>query len=248
MLQRLQKTFKANMAKAPKIRTERMWHPISCEIVGCEKCYETAKELGLRPKKQPHGVNLYLDVDELCQLFSWPNRQLVVVNPECDLFSKYATYDLVEELFDLMNEFTQHTFLLTTGDPKKVDFTQDRYKWTKNIFIGVSYDTDDALLRVEELRKVTLKNKFISCYSLSPGLANLDLSGISKVFVRSELSVGQHPAHEELLAKIKNNCAIQGVAFAHGNWDATDKINPGKLLTTKTIVSGITSSQNTTVF
>ncbi|MEJ2614399.1 MAG: DUF5131 family protein, partial [Ignavibacteriaceae bacterium] len=58
--------------------------------------------------------------------------------------------------------------------------------WTHNIWMGVSVENKDELWRVDLLRKIKAKTKFLSCEPLLGSLSKLKLHKINWVIVGGE--------------------------------------------------------------
>lgn len=84
-----------------------------------------------------------------------------------------------------------------------------------NVWLGVSVENPKYLWRVDELRKVPARIRFISAEPLLAPLPTLDLAGISWVIVGGESGPGYRPMKTEWARELLAKCRTAGVPFFH---------------------------------
>lgn len=94
--------------------------------------------------------------------------------------------------------------------------------WPDNVWMGVSVENQRWACRVDDLRKVPAKVRFLSCEPLL-GPLRLDLRGIQWVIVGGESGRGARPMRADWARAIQGQCEERGVAFFFKQWGAYDE-------------------------
>src|SRR3972149_3424505 len=171
--------------------TEATWNPVTgCTQVspGCAHCY--AKTFAERFRGVPghpyeRGFDLQLRPERLDQPLGWLQPRLIFVNSMSDLFHEDVPLRFIESVFDVMRKANWHTFqILTKRSPRMLEVAP-RLRWPDNVWMGVSVENQRWTSRVDDLRKVPAKVRFLSCEPLL-GPLKLDLHGIHWVIVGGE--------------------------------------------------------------
>jgi protein gp37 len=89
-----------------------------------------------------------------------------------------------------------------------------------NVWLGVSIENAQFNKRVEVLRTVNARIRFLSIEPLLGPLGKLDLSGIHWVIVGGESGPGARPMSPEWAIEVQRQCDAQGVAFFFKQWGA----------------------------
>jgi hypothetical protein len=84
--------------------------------------------------------------------------------------------------------------------------------------------------RIEILKKVPGKVRFISFEPLLGSLGELDLSGISWAIVGGESGPNHRPIKPEWVREIRDQCLEQGVAFFFKQWGGRTPKSGGRTL------------------
>src|SRR5438067_13646256 len=101
-----------------------------------------------------------------------------------DLFHERATQSFISRVFDTMFDTPQHTYQVLTKRPNKAT------SWIRlfcvargvdalpsHIWIGTSVENADVLWRIDHLRGVPARNRFLSCEPLLGPLNGIELEG-----------------------------------------------------------------------
>ena len=129
-----------------------------------------------------------------------------------------------------MNENPLHTFQVLTKRSDLLLEYSNRLNWTDNIWMGVSVENQSYTHRIDDLRVVPVKVRFLSLEPLIGRIQNLVLNNIDWVIVGGESGPGARPISEEWVTEIRDKCLIQGVPFFFKQWGGTNKKKAGKLL------------------
>ena len=163
--------------------TEATWNPTTgCTKVseGCRNCYaeKMAKRLqAMGLKRYRNGFQLTLHPDLIDVPLQWKRPRKIFVNSMSDLFHPGVPDDFILKVFETMNRAPQHIFQVLTKRPERVVTLADRLDWTPNIWMGTSVESMKVVERVDHLRKLPARIRFLSCEPLL-GPLQLNLDGI----------------------------------------------------------------------
>jgi len=103
-------------------------------------------------------------------------------------------------------------------------------KWSDNIWMGVSVETNDYLFRIAHLKQTQAKIKFLSLEPLLGPIPNLNLEGIDWVIVGGESGPNARKMHPEWVAEIRDQCQVADVPFFFKQWGGKNKKKEGRIL------------------
>jgi protein gp37 len=227
--------------------TETTWNPVAgCTVLspGCTNCYAmrmasrleamgqkkyagTTRISGRRPKWTGRIV---LDRRSLDLPFSWKNGRMVFVNSMSDLFHEKIPFTFVEEVFDVMKKASHHTFQILTKRAENLEHLAPKLPWPENVWMGVSVEDSDHLWRIDHLRRIPARVRFLSLEPLLGPLDFLNLSGIHWAIAGGESGPGARPMKPEWVRSIRDQCVECQVAFHFKQWGGTNKKRSGRLL------------------
>src|SRR5690349_2195251 len=207
------------MAQSSIEWTEMTWNPSTgCTKIsaGCKFCYaeimsKRLKAMGIPKYKE--GFKVRTHDDQLAIPYSWKRSKVVFVNSMSDLFHKDIPLDFIKQVFKVMNENPQHVFQVLTKRAERLFEVHKELKWTHNIWMGVSVEDQRVLDRVDLLRKVKAKVKFLSCEPLIGPLPKLKLKNIDWVIVGGESGHRPRPMEAQWVLDIQEQCEKADVAF-----------------------------------
>ncbi len=220
--------------------TESTWNPTTgCSRIsqGCENCYaermsKRIQAMGL--EKYQNGFELTLHPQVLDEPYSWRTPRTVFVNSMSDLFHENIPFDFIEKVFKTMNENIRHTFQVLTKRSDLLFEYSKHLKWTKNIWMGVSVESNRYIERVNRLRNTDAFVKFISLEPLIASVKLLNLSQIDWVIVGGESGPGARPMNKGWVLEIKNQCHSHNIPFFFKQWGGINKKKAGRLLEGRT--------------
>jgi len=216
--------------------TETTWNPSTgCTKIseGCKNCYaeRMSKRLcAMGTEKYRNGFELTLHNDVLNEPKTWKAPRTVFVNSMSDLFHEEMPFTFIQQVFTVMNQCPRHTFQVLTKRADMLFEYDDKLKWTKNIWMGVTVESEKQISRISALRHSGANVKFLSIEPLLTALPYLDLSGIDWVIVGGESGPGARPLEESWVIEIKKMCQTQNVPFFFKQWGGTNKKKNGRLL------------------
>lgn len=227
--------------------TEQTWNPTTgCTKVsaGCKHCYAEvmAKRLkAMRANGYQNGFQLSLLPERLNQPIKRKKPTTYFVNSMSDLFHKDIPFSFIDKVFDVIRQTPQHRYqILTKRENQLLMYFKNR-NVPDNVWLGVSVENiKQGLPRIEVLRKIPAKIRFLSIEPLLEDLGKLDLSGIHWVIVGGESGNKARPMKESWVLNIQRQCTRKNIAFFFkqwGTWGADgvkrNKHKNGKLLNDK---------------
>jgi len=136
-----------------------------------------------------------------------------------DVFHAHFSFDLIQRVFEVMNEAHWHQFQVLTKRPERAARYADRLPWSPNIWIGTSIESMEVAHRADALRAIDAATvRFISAEPLLGPLDGLGLAGIDWVIGGGESGVGHRPCHPEWARGLRDRCVDAGVAFFWKQW------------------------------
>lgn len=194
--------------------TDKTWNPTTgCTKVspGCTHCY--AETLTKRfPTNFPQGFKLTVHEERLQQPLKWRSPSRIFVNSMSDLFHEDVPIEFLQKVFDIISQTPHHVYQILTKRHERLLELAEKLTWYDNIWLGVSVESQEYVKRVDYLRKIPAKVKFLSCEPLLGNL-ELDLTGIDWVIVGGESGQNHRPMKLEWAENIKNQCENAGVPF-----------------------------------
>lgn len=220
--------------------TDSTWNPATgCTKYssGCAHCYaekmaNRLKAMGLA--KYENGFQLTLHPETLNEPYLWKKPKMVFVNSMSDMFHEDIPFEYIQSVFKVMNENPIHTFQVLT---KRAGILQDYapyLNWTKNIWMGVTVESEEEISRIEMLSKTSAFVRFLSCEPLLTNLPNMPLKKIDWVIVGGESGPGARPIDKNWVENIQDQCREAEVPFFFKQWGGVNKKSAGRELNGKT--------------
>jgi protein gp37 len=228
------------MAQSSIEWTESTWNPLTgCAKTspGCKFCYAERMARRLQGMGQPrylNGFTLTPHEDALELPLSWKKPQMIFVNSMSDMFHKDASTAFIQRIFEVMRKAHWHQFQILTKRSERLLALDKSIDWPKNVWMGVSVESQDYCFRVSHLRRTGAKIKFLSLEPLLGPISRLNLRGIDWVIVGGESGPGARPMSEEWVLEIKEQCAKAQVPFFFKQWGGFHKKRAGRLLEGRT--------------
>lgn len=216
----------SRMSQSSRIEwTEATWNPtVGCTKIspGCKNCYAEAMAKRLKAMGTPgyeNGFRLTVLPDRLSEPLARKKPTVYFVNSMSDLFHKSIEDDFITKVFDVIQRCPQHTFQVLTkrGDRMAVFFRNRNVP--SNAWLGVSVeDKKYGVPRIEALRQVDARIRFLSVEPLLQDIGELDLTDIHWVIVGGESGPKARPMKLEWVESIRRQCVDQGVQFFFKQW------------------------------
>lgn len=220
--------------------TEQTWNPTTgCTKISpaCKHCYAEPMAIRLQAmgvKGYENGFELSILPERLEQPLKRYKSTVYFVNSMSDLFHNEIPFEFLDQVFDVIRRTPQHTYQILTKRASRMReyFYSKGRAVPNNVWLGVSVeDRKHGLPRIDELRKVDARIRFLSVEPLLEDLGMFDLTDIHWVIVGGESGPKARPMKSEWVASVKEQCEKYGVAFFFkqwGGWGADGKKRPKK--------------------
>ncbi|MFK5950945.1 MAG: phage Gp37/Gp68 family protein [Methylococcales bacterium] len=195
---------------------------------GCDHCY--AEALDKRTGGSYWGVHTTpraMSIENWKKPVRWNKssklqaRRKVFCGSMCDIFDKNSPSGQRDRLWRLINETPMLDWqLLTKRAPNIKKYLPDNWlNGYDNVWLGVTVENKKhGLPRIEHLRKIPAKVRFLSIEPLIEDLGEIDLSGIHWVIVGGESGPGARPLATSWVRNIQVQCEAQKVPFFFKQW------------------------------
>lgn len=199
--------------------TNATWNPVTgCTKIsaGCENCYAftfAERWRGVRGHPYERGFDVQLRPERLTLPLEWERPRMIFVNSMSDLFHEKVPDEFIAKAFSTMNRSPRHIFQVLTKRAKRLLEVSGRLEWTPNIWQGVSVESSAYHWRIDALRKVPAKVRFLSLEPLIGSVGELDLRGIHWVIAGGESGPGARPMKLEWATEIRDQCREADVPF-----------------------------------
>lgn len=214
--------------------TEKVWNPVTgCTKIssGCKNCYAEGMA------KRFWGKRKFTDVqchpNRLQQPLAWKKPSRIFVNSMSDIFHEKVPFKFIEEVFEVMRQCKQHTFLVLTKRLRRgmlfLDKTlrSDTFKYWPfpNVWIGVTAENQKtADERIPLLLRIPAAVRFISIepmlepinlqYSCFNGADTFGrMEGIGWIVLGGESGPRARPMRLEWASSIRDQCRHAKIPF-----------------------------------
>lgn len=223
--------------------TESTWNPVTgCTKIspGCKHCYaETFAERwrGIPGHPYEQGFDLKLWPERLALPLSWKEPRTIFVNSMSDLFHKDVPDVFITRVFDVMERASWHKFQVLTKRSERFaqwslqNFfggrnrpTESRRRWPKNVWAGVSVESQQYDWRIEHLLQVPADIRFLSIEPLlgPVKIKKAILRQVQWVIVGGESGPRARPMEPEWARDLRDQCLESKVPFFFKQWGVYD--------------------------
>jgi protein gp37 len=233
--------------------TEATWNPIAgCAVLspGCTNCYAMrmaarlqamgmAKYAGTTRKSGRRHVwtgRLNVDMKTLTAPLGWKRPQRIFVNSMSDLFQDRADEGFIRQVWRVMERASWHSFQVLTKRPDRMLSVLSKPDFPKlsNVWLGTSVESDDYVPRIDLLRRVPARVRFVSFEPLLGPIIDPNLTGIHWAIVGGESGPRARDMEEWWVEKLHGACAHQGVVFFFKQWGGKRKKRSGRVFKDRT--------------
>jgi len=216
--------------------TESTWNPITgCTKIspGCKNCYAERMAKRLQAMGQANyrnGFKLACHEHVLELPMKWRKPQTIFVNSMSDLFHRDVPKSFIKKVFGVMNESSMHTFQVLTKRAERMAKLSDELVWSKNIWMGVSIESEKYKNRIDYLRCTKANVKFISFEPLIEAVGKVNLKNIDWAIVGGESGPSARHMDSEWVKALRDQCIKQKVPFFFKQWGGINKKKAGREL------------------
>jgi protein gp37 len=205
--------------------TEFTWNPTTgCTKIsaGCKNCYAEVMAGRLQAMGAvgyEEGFKLKLHPDRLNQPLERRKPTTYFVNSMSDLFHENISYEYLDQVFDIINKTPQHTYQILTKRPENMKKYFLERIVPINAWLGVSVeDKKHGVPRIDTLRGIKAKIRFLSVEPLLEDIGDINLSGIHWVIVGGESGNKARSMKEEWVESVQKQCLLYNAAFFFKQW------------------------------
>lgn len=233
--------------------TEATWNPIAgCSVLspGCTNCYAMrmaarlqamgmAKYAGTTRKSGKRHVwtgRVNVDMGALNAPLAWKKPQRIFVNSMSDLFQDKADETVIREVWRVMEQAHWHSFQVLTKRPERMldVLSKADFPMLPNVWLGTSVESEDYLGRIDLLRRVPARIRFISFEPLLGPITELNLQGIDWAIVGGESGPRAREMEKWWVEQLHDACEQQGVVFFFKQWGGIRKKRSGRVFKDRT--------------
>lgn len=204
--------------------TEATWNPTTgCNKVsaGCKFCYaETManrlKAMGTAGYKNGFEFTLMPERLDIPKNIKKPTK--FFVNSMSDLFHEKMPFKYLDKIFNVISETPHHTYQILTKREKVLERYFKNRAVPSNVWLGVTVENKAKKNRIDVLRKINVKIRFLSIEPLLEDIGEVDFSNIHWVIVGGESGHRARPMKPEWAISIQNQCDMQNVSFFFKQW------------------------------
>ena len=136
-----------------------------------------------------------------------------------DLFHEDISDNFINQVFETIRATPQHTYQILTKRADRLPKYFAHVKCPRNVWLGVSVeDRSHGVPRIDCLRQVDARVRFLSVEPLLQDIGALDLTGIHWVIVGGESGPKARPMKSEWVDSVRSQCDAQGAAFFFKQW------------------------------
>lgn len=216
--------------------TDATWNPVTgCTKIseGCRNCYAARMAKRLQAMGNPryeNGFSVTFHYDLIDLPLKWKKPRRIFVNSMSDLFHNDVPFEFIEKVFETMTKAHWHTFQILTKRSERLLELSSQLPWPPNVWQGVSVENSSVTFRIDHLRKVPAKVRFLSIEPLIGPIDDLQLEGIHWVIVGGESGPGARPMDPQWVRNIRDQCIKSNVAFFFKQWGGVQKSKTGRML------------------
>lgn len=237
--------------------TSNPWSGCTKVSPGCFNCY--AEEFAERLRGTdafPVGFELTIREHELEALLKRKKPSLIFLESMSDFFWEAVSDELRDRVMDVVEQTPQHQYQILTKRPGEMLRYTKRRQMPRNVWLGVTVESQDYVSRIDILREADVAVRFLSCEPLLSPL-ELNLNGISWVIVggesgshlfkpeiRAKRSLVDydpktkqwtpHPDRHHWVSSLRDQCIDAKVPFFFKQWGGCTPKSAGNLLDGKT--------------
>ncbi|MEW6532036.1 MAG: phage Gp37/Gp68 family protein [Thermodesulfobacteriota bacterium] len=208
------------MSKTKISWTDESWNPFGgCSAVsaGCANCYakKNAKRLQGNPNTEKYrdGFQFKFYPEYLDQPLKWKTSRKIFVNTMSDTFHEDAPLEAIHQIFDRMVKCPQHIFQVLTKRAERMAELRVKLDWPENVWVGVTVENADYLHRLDLLRQVPARVRFISFEPLLSAIPNINFQDIHWAIVGGESGPKARAMDLDWARDIRDQCQRARIPF-----------------------------------
>ena len=187
--------------------TDHTWNPfIGCSKIsdGCHNCYAIRTAYRLKSFNNPHYKNVVSKKNDKVNwtgkinlnsqnVLNKPNKiqndSIIFVNSMSDFFHSNVEFKNQKMALEVMMENSRHQFQVLTKRPENIQKFLNKAKMKKfpdNVWIGTTVEGQKVKDRIQILKKIKARIKFLSIEPLIDDIGNVSFKGIDWIITGGE--------------------------------------------------------------
>ncbi len=169
--------------------------------------------------KYKNGFEFTLQPAALDLPLKWKESRKIFVNSMSDLFHESMPDYYLEKCFEVMEEASQHIYQILTKRPERMlRFAESYGRIPDHVWLGTSCEMALYKKRIDLLRKVDVRIRFVSFEPLLGPIGDVNLEGIAWAIVGGESGPHHRPIEREWVRELRKQCVANKVAFFFKQW------------------------------
>jgi protein gp37 len=227
--------------------TDATWNPVAgCTVItaGCTNCYAMRmaarldamgmeKYRGLTRRSGGRAVwtgKVICDEKSLHAPKAWLKPRRIFVNSMSDLFHEDVPESFIARVWKIMGATPRHTYQILTKRPERMAavLRDSPLAILPNVWLGTSVEDDHVLDRIDEIRKVPAKVRFVSFEPLIGSVRGGNLHGVHWAIVGGESGPRARPMDPAWVDEIADMCVASDTTFFFKQWGGKNKKAAGR--------------------
>lgn len=204
--------------------TERTWNPVTgCSPIslGCDNCYaktmaKRLKSMGVVKYKNEFKVTTHQNTIE--EPLHWKKNSMIFVCSMSDLFHDSVDFDFIDRIMHVIQKTPQHTYQILTKRPKRMATYFKNREVLPNVWLGTTIEHYIYKNRLNLLKDIKARVRFISFEPLLSNMSELNLKEIDWIIVGGESGPKARPMKKEWVLSLKNKAKESHIAFFFKQW------------------------------
>lgn len=189
----------------------------------------------MRNPKYANGFEFTLQPSALDLPLRWKEPRKIFVNSMSDMFHEFMPDDYLVSCFEVMEKANWHIYQILTKRPERMlRFTKRYGTVPEHIWLGTSVEMAMYKKRINILRKVRVRTRFVSFEPLLGPIGIVDLSGISWAIVGGESGPHHRRIEANWIRELRDQFLNQRVAFFFKQWGGHTSKSGGRVLDGRT--------------
>ena len=202
---------------------------------GCENCYMYRlypRLHRMRNRRYPASPNVVTVHEDLLSLpLKWRSPRMIFTCSMSDFFHEKIPDEIRDKAVETIRKTPQHTYQILT----KRSWIMKRYGqriggFPDNVWLGVSVEDGRFKFRMDHLRQMNAKVRFVSIEPLIGPTGKLNLAGIHWIIVGGESGRNHREMRIEWARDIREQCLKENVAFFFKQWGGNKPASGGRRL------------------
>lgn len=196
------------------------WNAVTwCDLYSdwCKNCY--AKWMAIKwqklwIKKYINWFNITIHEDALNFPEKTKRPSLIFANSMTDLFHEKIPFEYLKKIFDIMNKNKNHIFFILTKRAENMLKLSKKLEIWDNIRMWVTVENEKYTNRINLLKQVKSKYKYIVCEPLLSSIDLWDIKWFNWVSWWNESWPNRRPVKEEWVENINQQCKKYNIPFS----------------------------------